>query len=293
MFHQVRVSEKHVDFLCFLWWPKGDTSQSPVEHRTRVYIFGAVASLSVASDLQRTATDNKDDFKVEVTDTIYNNFYVDDCLKSMPTEEDALSLVVDLGDICAKGGFQLIKWTSNSQKVLKHHDEASRGLSVDNFLAWKGGFRVQTLYKARTDLYVQYGWRQRQGILSGPYSSSSCFKSSVKVMTPHWVTRVGGSWFRRKKTEDYDSFFGWYNCSIIIIRGRCVGATSVYLSVLWVLSGLHRRQYSVFFIVTAVGNQGQHGVVDHAFFTACSPSSLTHLTTLFSSSITLFVYFVH
>ena len=135
MFHQVRVSEKHVDFLCFLWWPKGDTSQSPVEHRMRVYIFGAVASLSVASDLQRTATDNKDDFKVEVTDTIYNNFYVDDCLKSMPTEEDALSLVVDLGHICAKGGFQLIKWTSNSQKVLKHHDEASRGLSVDNFLA--------------------------------------------------------------------------------------------------------------------------------------------------------------
>lgn len=129
------MSEKHVDFLCFLWWPKGDTSQSPVEHRMRVYIFGAVASLSVASDLQRTATDNKDDFKVEVTDTIYNNFYVDDCLKSMPTEEDALSLVVDLGDICAKGGFQLIKWTSNSQKVLKHHDEASRGLSVDNFLA--------------------------------------------------------------------------------------------------------------------------------------------------------------
>lgn len=28
MFHEGRVSEKHVDFLCFLWWPNGDTSES-------------------------------------------------------------------------------------------------------------------------------------------------------------------------------------------------------------------------------------------------------------------------
>lgn len=92
-----------------------ETHQSPVEHRMRVHIFGAVSSPSCANyALRRTAADNKDDFKVEVTDTIYNNFYVDDCLKSLPTEEDALPLVVDLVDICAKGGFQLVKWTSNS-----------------------------------------------------------------------------------------------------------------------------------------------------------------------------------
>lgn len=110
MFHQVKVSKRHVDFLRFLWWPMGDTSQSPVEHRMTVHIFGAVSSPSCANyALRRTAVDNKDDFKVEVTDTIYNNFYVDDCLKSLPTEEEAMQMVVDLTDICSKEGFQLLK----------------------------------------------------------------------------------------------------------------------------------------------------------------------------------------
>uniref|UniRef100_UPI003AB10089 uncharacterized protein n=1 Tax=Centroberyx gerrardi TaxID=166262 RepID=UPI003AB10089 len=102
-------------------------SQSPVEHRMRVHIFGAVSSPSCANyALRRTAVDNKDDFEVEVTDTIYNNFYVDDCLKSLPTEEEAMQLVVDLTDICSKGGFQLLKWTSNSWAVLSSIPEAKR-----------------------------------------------------------------------------------------------------------------------------------------------------------------------
>lgn len=40
MFHQVKVSERHVDFLRFLWWPNGDTTHSLVEHRMTVHIFG-------------------------------------------------------------------------------------------------------------------------------------------------------------------------------------------------------------------------------------------------------------
>ncbi|KAK0146739.1 hypothetical protein N1851_013946 [Merluccius polli] len=109
MFHQVKVSERRVDFLRFLWWPKGDTSQSPVEHRMRVHIFGAVSSPSCANyALRRTAVDNKDDFQVKVTDTINNNFYVDDCLKSLATVEEAMQLVVDLTDVL-KGGISAVK----------------------------------------------------------------------------------------------------------------------------------------------------------------------------------------
>lgn len=33
MFHQVRVAERHVNFLRFLWWPSGDTSQPLREYR--------------------------------------------------------------------------------------------------------------------------------------------------------------------------------------------------------------------------------------------------------------------
>ena len=43
MFHQVRVSPNDVDFLRFLWWPKGDVNRKPVEHRMLVHLFGATS----------------------------------------------------------------------------------------------------------------------------------------------------------------------------------------------------------------------------------------------------------
>lgn len=52
-----------------------------------------------------------------MADTVLQNFYVDDCLKSVATEENAISLCQDLRAICAKGGFRLTKWVSNSRKV--------------------------------------------------------------------------------------------------------------------------------------------------------------------------------
>ncbi len=44
MFHQVKVSQKNVDFLRFLWWPNGDTTQSLKEYRMKVHLFGAISS---------------------------------------------------------------------------------------------------------------------------------------------------------------------------------------------------------------------------------------------------------
>ena len=51
-----------------------------------------------------------------------------------------------------------------------------------------------------------------------------------------------------------------------------VGATSVYLSVFWVLTGLHGYKRFLY------SQSGEHGVEDHAVFTACLPVLLTHLT---------------
>ena len=48
-----------------------------------------------------------------------NNFYVDDCLKSVPTEEDAKELVTELCKLLSLGGFRLTKWISNRRSVLE------------------------------------------------------------------------------------------------------------------------------------------------------------------------------
>ncbi|XP_078032247.1 uncharacterized protein LOC144467474 [Epinephelus lanceolatus] len=119
MYHQVHVSEKHINFLCFLWWPGGDTSQSPLEHCMKVHFYGAVSSPSCANyALRRTADDNAQHFPHEVVNTVKCNFYVVDCLKSVASEEEAVQMVKDVTALCHKGGFNLSKWISNSRTVL-------------------------------------------------------------------------------------------------------------------------------------------------------------------------------
>lgn len=138
MFHQVRVSDKDVDFLRFLWWPQGDTTKTTVEYRMKVHLFGAASSPSCANyALRKTADDNSTQFPPEVVSTVKHNFYVDDCLKAMASEEEAIQMVTDLTALCCKGGFNLSKWISNSRTVLASIPEESRttdtkGLDLDN-----------------------------------------------------------------------------------------------------------------------------------------------------------------
>lgn len=47
-----------------------------------------------------------------------HSFYIDDCLKSIVTEEAVISVCQDFIKICAKGGFLLNEWVSNSQNIL-------------------------------------------------------------------------------------------------------------------------------------------------------------------------------
>ncbi|XP_034080736.1 uncharacterized protein LOC117551795 [Gymnodraco acuticeps] len=107
MFYQVQVQREHKDFLRFLWWPDGDTENSLEAYRMKVHLFGAVSSPSIANyALRQVAEDNSFKYDEEVTETINSNFYVDDCLKSVATVEQAIKLIRDLRDACAKGLFK-------------------------------------------------------------------------------------------------------------------------------------------------------------------------------------------
>ncbi|XP_037553232.1 uncharacterized protein LOC119429736, partial [Nematolebias whitei] len=131
MFHQVHVPEEDADLLRFLWWPGSDFNQIMQEYRMGVHLFGATSSPSCANyALRKCAEDNKADFSQQVIDTILYSFYVDDCLASKCTEEEAISLYSDLRLICAKGGFHLTKWISNSRSVLAVIPEEERAKEV-------------------------------------------------------------------------------------------------------------------------------------------------------------------
>ena len=120
MFHQVRVNETDADSLRFLWTDDIFKDGAEYTMRMNVHIFGARDSLTCAIfALQRTALDNSNKFSPEAVSTVLNNFYVDDMLKSVESEEQAKKLVSEVTELLRAGGFRLTKWLSNSQGVLE------------------------------------------------------------------------------------------------------------------------------------------------------------------------------
>lgn len=102
MFHLVRVNKEDRNLLRSLWWPEGDTSKELDEYTMTVHLFGAVSSahpckLCTAKKLQRITVTHF----MEKCLTQSSNFYVDDCLKPVLTEKQAISLVKDLREMCS------------------------------------------------------------------------------------------------------------------------------------------------------------------------------------------------
>ena len=131
MFHQVRVPEVDRDLLRFLWWPRGDFSKKLEEYRMTVHLFGAVSSPSCANfAMRRNAEDHRHEFSPDVVSTVLKNFYVDDCLKSLPSATVAIKHVEELRRLMLRGGFNLTKWISNDREVLESIPVEARAKDV-------------------------------------------------------------------------------------------------------------------------------------------------------------------
>ena len=127
MFLQVQVPLEDANALRFLWWPNRDLSSDPKEYQMLVHLFGATSSPSCANfALQQTTEDNRDDFDPATVKTVKRNFYVDDCLKSVESDYQAINLQGELRQLLSRGGFRLTKWVSNSIKVLESVPESER-----------------------------------------------------------------------------------------------------------------------------------------------------------------------
>ena len=84
-----------------------------------VHLFGAGSSPGCSNfALKRTAEDGEREFGARAAEALKKNFYVDDALKSVPTEKDAIELIQAVKGMCAKGGFNLTKFVSNSREVM-------------------------------------------------------------------------------------------------------------------------------------------------------------------------------
>ena len=118
MFHQVKVEPKDCNALRFLWWNE-NIDKEPEDYQMLVHLFGATSSPSVCRfALERTAEEHGKTCDSETVNTIKENFYVDDCLKSVDSEKNAIELIKQLTSLLKQGGFHLTKWISNSSEVM-------------------------------------------------------------------------------------------------------------------------------------------------------------------------------
>ena len=69
--------------------------------------------------MQRVANDNKGKFTKEAVATVKRNFYIDDCVQSLPTEVAVVALTDKLRELLACGDFNLTKFLSNSKNPMK------------------------------------------------------------------------------------------------------------------------------------------------------------------------------
>lgn len=121
MFHSFKVDRQDRDYLRFLWFT--DDSLSTVkEYRMTVHLFGATSSPGCATfGLRQAATDHhnpNDPTSKRASQFICHDFYVDDGLLSLATEDEAITVLQEAKGICLKGNIRLHKFLSNSKAVM-------------------------------------------------------------------------------------------------------------------------------------------------------------------------------
>ena len=135
MYYQVLVPEEHRKFLRFFWWEDGDLNREPIEHEMCVHPFGAISSKScVTFALHQTAFDNEHKFGKEAMEALLQEFYIDDMLKSLDEENDAVAKIKCITDMCKAGGFNLTKFVCTNAKVINSIPPEKRATTTETHM---------------------------------------------------------------------------------------------------------------------------------------------------------------
>ena len=120
MFHQVKIPDDQCSFLRFLKWEDCDTKKDIIDYKITAHVFGGATSPSCSNfALRKTASDKRDEYLSYVTRYLETSFYVDDMLKSFQTVTEAKDVIRKIKELCVKRGFNLTKFTSNREEVLR------------------------------------------------------------------------------------------------------------------------------------------------------------------------------
>nr|XP_057925810.1 uncharacterized protein LOC131127691 [Doryrhamphus excisus] len=162
MFHQVRLLEEDKPFLRFLWRDV-KVDQEPTTYEWQVLPFGTTCSPCCATFALQTHVHRHTEPKENARLSAERCFYVDNCLQSLQSEDQAKQLVSRLHTLLMEGGFELREWASNVPAVIRHLPKESQSESSTLWFAQQTADPQERtlglLWQCRTDTL---GYKQHQ-----------------------------------------------------------------------------------------------------------------------------------
>lgn len=116
MFNQVNIHESQWDCQRIFW--RNNANEPVREYWLTVVTFGLTASAYLAVRCVVQAAREAKESSPEAAMIIERDFYMDDCVTGAQSEDRAIELANEIGNVLLGTGFKLTKWKSNSRKVL-------------------------------------------------------------------------------------------------------------------------------------------------------------------------------
>ncbi|KAJ8353217.1 hypothetical protein SKAU_G00207840 [Synaphobranchus kaupii] len=131
MFYSFMVQKDDRDVLRFLWYRDNDLTNEVVDYRMKVHVFGNSPSPDVAIfGLRKAAREAEEEYGSDVRQFIERDFYVDDALKSFPTEAEAIDVLHRARNMLALSNIKLHKIASNRTKVMDAFPAGDRAKDI-------------------------------------------------------------------------------------------------------------------------------------------------------------------
>ncbi|XP_043990554.1 uncharacterized protein LOC122841353 [Gambusia affinis] len=133
MFHQIRLLPEDQPLLRFLWRDM-EKERSPDIYEWRVLPFGTTCSPCCAIYALQQHVKTNSASNEEVLNSVNNAFYVDNCLQSVCTPQQARQLIDKMRALLAAGGFDMRQWASNRPEVIAHLSSEARSEGCELWL---------------------------------------------------------------------------------------------------------------------------------------------------------------